>query len=599
MAKASKPPKGSWLLAEELLDAGDPAFVDELCRISDADKLGNFAKTWYADSRPASRRLMIEYLQRPFASYRHEALVKRLFKLVDNAGDDELMAYFTVGFDRSIRRKKATRHHYDWANNESWSEEYIKTPQDTELSRHWNPFRFTDPETGEIIAAPTREKHDLLRLYALRTRHYLRRRCWRYYRTIGKTDPARYVKAVSKALVLYDETDVADGLALLDNWTLTHVLFHDSEVLESKSGGWRLATDKSLADLKSAPMYADAWTSDPAPLLELLSECKCRPVRQWVISLIRQHFPDSLSTIQIKILLKWVASDDSELAELAIETLGQADTSHVRVADWMRLVEVANPDVLDKICELISKRLTAASLELEDIVKLCCARPIPVAELGRSWLGTKPLNTFDDCQTLLQVLEAEADSVRPKLADEAIALLKNSSFSEPGWVQEFLDCRHLDVRERGWNWLLEEEAISGHIETWQRLLENPYDDVHLKLTELLEPYAVKHADDKRLIRFARLKGELDFSLVRMLWASVIMNIHRGGRQKPRVVSAVVDRVLAKPEEAEELLPLLAVALRSVRSVEFRAGLTGIVELAEQQPALVPSIDQHFPELSLL
>ena len=53
VAKRFTVPTGSWLLAEQLLESGDPAFVDELCRISDADKLGSFAKTWFADRRPS------------------------------------------------------------------------------------------------------------------------------------------------------------------------------------------------------------------------------------------------------------------------------------------------------------------------------------------------------------------------------------------------------------------------------------------------------------------------------------------------------------------------------------------------------------------
>src|SRR5919201_1208468 len=101
--------QGSWLLLEELLEGGDAAFVDELRRIADADRLGAFAAKWYADQRPASRRLLLEYLERPLNAYRHEALVKRLFKLAEAAGEDEVMGAFLVLFDRSVRRKVVRR----------------------------------------------------------------------------------------------------------------------------------------------------------------------------------------------------------------------------------------------------------------------------------------------------------------------------------------------------------------------------------------------------------------------------------------------------------------------------------------------------------
>ena len=51
-----------------------------------------------------------------------------------------------------------------------------------------------------------------------------------------------------------------------------------------------------------------------------------------------------------------------------------------------------------------------------------------------------------------------------------------------------------------------------------------------------------------------------------------------------------------PAEAEQLLPLLAVAVRSIRGPEFRTGLAGVVRLAEMNAELLPAIRQRFPEL---
>src|SRR5262245_31377322 len=93
-----QPDDGSWLLVEELLERGDDAFVDELRRVHDADRLGAFAARWYADQRPLSRKLLLDYLARPLNAYRHEALVKRLFKLAEQTGDDEVLGHFLVLF---------------------------------------------------------------------------------------------------------------------------------------------------------------------------------------------------------------------------------------------------------------------------------------------------------------------------------------------------------------------------------------------------------------------------------------------------------------------------------------------------------------------
>ena len=90
----------------------------------------------------------------------------------------------------------------------------------------------------------------------------------------------------------------------------------------------------------------------------------------------------------------------------------------------------------------------------------------------------------------------------------------------------------------------------------------------------------------------------DLDAVRLLWTTVLLNTARGGRHKPGVVAQVVARLSNHPDETDRLLPLLAVAVRSVRGPEFRAGLAGVVRLAEAKPDLRPAIRQRFPELAL-
>src|SRR5579871_5910069 len=97
----------------DLLEHGDPAFVDALRELDDADALGAFAGPWLEDRRPGPRQLLLEYLDRPLNAFRHEKLVKLLFKRAEAAGDDPLMARFLVLFDRSIRRKTRTRTRYE------------------------------------------------------------------------------------------------------------------------------------------------------------------------------------------------------------------------------------------------------------------------------------------------------------------------------------------------------------------------------------------------------------------------------------------------------------------------------------------------------
>jgi hypothetical protein len=65
-----------------------------------------------------------------------------------------------------------------------------------------------------------------------------------------------------------------------------------------------------------------------------------------------------------------------------------------------------------------------------------------------------------------------------------------------------------------------------------------------------------------------------------------------------VVRQLVARLEKHPAESGELLPILAVALRSLRGPEWRAGLTGVVRLAIRNPDLLPLLGQMFPELRM-
>ena len=99
------------------------------------------------------------------------------------------------------------------------------------------------------------------------------------------------------------------------------------------------------------------------------------------------------------------------------------------------------------------------------------------------------------------------------------------------------------------------------MDLWRRILESPYDDIRLALIADLEKRVARR--DLALTQ----RAALDPDGVRLLWASVLLNIHRGNRAKPLVVRQLVRRLEQRPEEGPLLLPILGVALRSVRGPE--------------------------------
>src|SRR5262249_28051062 len=157
-----------------------------------------------------------------------------------------------------------------------------------------------------------------------------------------------------------------------------------------------------------------------------------------------------------------------------------------------------------------------------------------------------------ECQALLGLRDAEAESLRPELVRWVRATLSASPFFQSAWVLDFLDSRHAEVRAEGWAWLQEDARARQDRHVWQELLESPYDDVRLKVLAFLE----EQVDGREPPPEAE---SLNPEMVWLLWATVLLNVQRGSRSKPVVVRQMVERLARRPAEARELLPILGVA----------------------------------------
>jgi hypothetical protein len=368
-------------------------------------------------------------------------------------------------------------------------------------------------------------------------------------------------------------------------------LFHHARVLVARRSGWITAAGHSLAELKPAPMFEALWMQAPRSLLELLLEGRCQPVRRWAVQMIQRDRAAVASAVTVEELFGLLGHEDAEVAALASELLRDAP----RLADlplerWLALVESANPAALDVLCELMERHVDPRQLTLAQAVKLTASRPLPLARLGLEWLRSQTPRSDEDCQLVLGLVEAEAAPLRREIVGWARGVLASAPGFRPAWILEFLDSRHADVRAEGWAWFLAEPTTRDDVELWRRLLESPYDDVRLALVAELE------ARVQRGVRAPAEALELDPELLRLLWASVLLNVHRGGRAKPVVIRQLLRRLERRPEEVPRLLPLLAVALRSTRGPEWRAGLAAVVQLAEREPSARAAVASAFPEL---
>ncbi|MDY3563245.1 hypothetical protein R5W23_004745 [Gemmata sp. JC673] len=585
MARDRKPPAhgndANWERARRMFQAGAPEFVEAVRQLPNAAALATFAETWWTDPRIEAKRLLFTYLELPFNAPRHEVLVKRLFKFADTTGDDAVMARFLTGFDRTIRRRRVTKVRYNHRRRENEHYEAVVTPSDTVLARDDRSY------SGPWFTAD-RERFTAGKfLFSVATRNYLRRRAWRYFRRLGRQHPERYISAVCTALKLYTDADAPDGLALLDNWGLVHVLFHHSPVLDAKPTGWRVADGGSLSRLQPEPMFRKLWLRSAEPIFDLLVRARCRPVAMWAVQMLRKHFPERLTQLTLDELLEWLVSPSSVLNELALEVLEQrGGLERVTIEQWLRITEEARADLLDRICELVARSVKPEQVTFADAVALAMQRPVPLARLGLRFLQGKKVNTAEEITAVFGLRNAECEPLRVDLVKWACEVLSFRTEFDPVWVLEFLDSRFEEVREVGWEWFQVEPRARDAVLVWQRLLESPYDNIRFRLVGMLEE-RIKSRDGL---------GQLPPDRVRFLWATVLLNVQRGSRAKPFVVRQVIDRLSANPDEAGDLLPMIAVSLRSVRGPEFRAGLAGVARFVAKNPTRRPLVEAVFPEL---
>jgi hypothetical protein len=678
---------GGWQALQEQMERGDSRFVEILRRNHDAAFLGELAGRWYelAGQSPVARRLLLEYLEGPLNAYRHEALVKRLFKRAEAAGDDEVMARFLVALDRSlrrVRRRRIQQQHslakdaeqaqalirqwlaegyeradfwvyenqyrvYGW-----WTETFITTPARTTLPKGgfgsrdrdnrtdrqplWDriiaAFRTdsTDPDSTDLrpedtLSEAQQKRLAPLRLFSVPTRHYLRRRAWRYFRRLGRSAPERYVAAIVPALLRYEDADVADGLALLDNWGLVHALFHYSQAIEARPRGWRPAEGRSLAELKPTPIYEELWHNAPRALFDLLQQARCRTVRRWALQMLTRHADTDAARAAIGLddILSLLRHADDEVVAFGVGLLRSAQGLETIDADrWLSLASSANPAALEALAELMAARIRPDQVSRFTAARLAASRPIPLARLGLSWLRelSDPLarsqsNHREQSALVALLLDAQAEPLRGEILSWLRSALAepNDPQSRSETILTFLDSRYADARTVGLAWFREDSHARNNVSLWQKLLESPYDDVRFALAAHLDTQLDRdggqvpaesrtQAVDRSSAGSSRLLAldqELDADRMRLLWASVLLNIVRGGRTKPIVVRQAADRLGRHPEEADRLVPLLGVALRSLRDTERKAALAALVRLIDHHPGTATLVLDAFPEIQLV
>lgn len=551
----------SSLLLDEHFAAGDPRFLDEVFASSAGRKLKSLVKRWYEDRRPFAREALLRYIADGCDRPHHKPLVKGLFKAAEAAGDDEVMAHFMVAFDRLIHRKIRTVDAWDYKQRKS-----VKTV-------------LVEPD----LTLPLTSRGDNEPRFSRRTRRYLQRRALRYFRKLGAKDLDRYGKAVRIALPLYQDIHLDAPHKLLDSWSLMHVLYHGSKILSRVPRGIVLAPGRGLSELSPSPMCYGAWLERLGDVVTLLKKAESRTVRAFALHLLQTEYALSLHTIPVLRLRALLLSPHEEVQNFAAELLQTAADIHLMPAsEWLALLSVESPIALGIVCELFQKHVSPSRLSLAECVMLGCQRPAPVAELGLSWAKSKKLTGEADLVTLLGFAKAECPKVREEGARWVCETLEKSMATQPVYVRELLDSRYSDVRGHALLLLARDARFRDSQVLWSALAESPYDDVRA--------FLIRHVGERG--------GLSTPGSMRQVWATVLLGIHKGSRAKRLGLSQVAAAIARAPDRADELLPLLGIALRSVRPPERRAALHAVAYAAARSPALLDALARLLPEIRI-
>lgn len=578
----------SKLLLDECYSAEDDRFLTEFQKFDNYEFLLGFVEKWLHDARPWAREQIERYLQLDWNFPGQEVVVKRLFKHFENERDHEMIAKFMVAFDRLVHRRVVRHSRYDWQSRQTWTTESLYAKPNKTIKNETNRFATYTDWRGKKQKYPL---PDLVnrpnnRLFSHKTRNYLRRRAWRYFRELSHKKPMAYVAFIASAMRQYVEQDFESGVNILDNWSLMHACYFHHDALHFTQSHTNLVEGSALSELTPAPYQPSAWQTPKGALalVELIDEAKSTLVRLWAMELLRRDHQAAINDIDVETLIKMLSHVDPRVQEFASELFQHHDgLSSLRIETWLELLDQSNPLVLNLICDAMRKHVAADRLDTGQMIELACARPVPVARLGFEMIQQRHVERRFSPHELGRLASCMCESLAAEIGGWAIAQTGTPGEYQLDIVIEFFDSLMKPMRAVAMSWLESPDSLGYNDPAlWARLIETPFDDVKLQLVENLERRAAVpggSADD-----------------LSQLWAAVILGVHRGGRSKLKAIRQVSDAIANDPRRADGLLPVMAVAMRSIRAPERRQALSAIATMAAREPQLSEAIASHLPDL---
>ncbi len=577
----------SRVLLEEYFAAQDDRFIDLLYEFQNDKYLATFVNRWTSDQRTWSRDQVLVYLQGNMNLPGHEVVFKRLYKHFLHQRDHEVMGAFMVTLDRMVRRSYGSRSFYDWQSRQYITREFFRAKPNQSI------HELTDRKASYTWSGRTHEYPlpDLLNrpgnvLFSHRTRNYLRRSAWRYFRFLSYREPDVYLEQICQALARYEDKDLLDGEAILDNWGLMHACYFGHEAIEFTNSHTNLAAGRSLNELTPAPYQPELWKSSEATqhLLKLLVDANSTLVRIWTIELLQRDHQDSLKSIELSTLVTLMASPDTQLQQFAMELFQQHPSlPTLMVERWLELLDECHVSLLSMMCDAMREHVSAERLTNQQLLQLSCAQQQPLAQSGFELLQdrdqTKPLGLAE----LKSLVDCQCVTLSGQITTWALERITDRESYSSDNVIDFFDALNLPMRKAALNWL-DDQTNPAYQDPrlWAQLIESPFDEIRLGLVEMLQQRVHRSSDQTEAMA--------------PVWVAIILGIQRGSRTKPKAIHQIGQQLIDNQGQADQLLPVLGVALRSPRAPERRAAVACLAQLASESTELKTNIESTFPEL---
>lgn len=221
-----------------------------------------------------------------------------------------------------------------------------------------------------------------------KTRHYLRRRTWRYLRKMGERGSADYVHFATNVLLLYDDQD---GMtykyfepterrwipSYTRLWLMNHLLYHHSKRFNYRSSKyWQdqgVDSYPLVLPTEREEAFPGLWDQHPDQLFRLLNESTVDPIMQFAGRALRQGNPDfvrQLSQAQLNDMLDSNYSVRRSFAAGAL--LDRLDPDRPAFAVWFPLMFSNDPEVRLEAKQFVERYADRWSAEqVESLIFSC------------------------------------------------------------------------------------------------------------------------------------------------------------------------------------------------------------------------------------